>query len=81
MKVNDDGTFCGAGLHADTWRRLPRDVLTNGQTVNIEDSVRVQRERGHQVPAYGHEDSIPERTDRRRDFSGATRRVQAGRRR
>ena len=36
---------------------------------------------GHQVPANGHKDSLPQCTHRRRDFSGAARRVQAGRRR
>ena len=75
------GTFCGAWLHADTWLRLPRDVLTNGQTVNIEDSACVWRETGHQVPANGHKVSLPQCTHRRRDFSGAARRVQAGRQR
>ena len=38
------GTFCGAGLHADTWLRLPQDVLTNGKTGNLEDSTCVRRE-------------------------------------
>ena len=51
------GTFFGAGLHADTWLRLPQDVLTNGQIVNIEDRACVPlRETGHQVPANGHKD-------------------------
>ena len=69
------GTFCGA----DTWLRLPRDVLTNGQTANNEDSACLRRGTRHQVPANGHEDSIPQCTHRRRDFSGAARRVQAWR--
>ena len=75
------GTFCGAGLHADPWLRLPRDVLTNGQTVNIDESACVWRETGHQVLANGHKDSLPHRSHRRREFSGAARRIQAGRRR
>ena len=75
------GTFCGAGLHADTWLRLPRDVLTNGQTVNIEDSACVWRETRHQVPVIGHKDSLPQCTHKRRHFSGAVRRVPAGQRR
>ena len=37
--------------------------------------------RQHQVPAKGHKDSIPQCTHRRRDFSRAATRVQAGRRR
>ena len=74
------GTFCGVGLHANTWLRLPRDVLTNGQTVNVEDSACVRRETGHQVTANGHIDSQPEWTHRRRDFSGAARWVLAERR-
>ena len=64
-------TFCGAELHADTWFRLPRDVHTIGQSVNIEDSACVRCETGHQVPANGHKDSIPQCTHRRKDFSGA----------
>ena len=60
------GTSCGAALHADTWLRLPREVLTNGQTVNIEDSAIVRRETGHQVSANGQEDSIPQCIHRRR---------------
>ena len=72
------GMFCCAGLHADTWLRLPRDVLTNGQTVNIENNACVRRDTGHQVPANGHKDSLPQCTHRQRDFSGAASRVQAG---
>ena len=62
-KVQD--TFCGAVPHADTWHRLPQDVLTDSQTVIIEDSVCARRETEHQVPTNGHKDSIPQYTLRR----------------
>ena len=68
------GTFCGAGLHADTWLRLPRYVLTNSRSVNNEERARVRREGGHQIVANGHKDRIPQCTHRRKDFSGGRRR-------
>ena len=85
VKVNEDGKvtkfkarFVARGF---TQTRGSDYHETYSQTVRLSTLMIALASNGHQVPGNGHKDSLPKCTQRRRDFSGAARMVQAGRRR